>query len=96
MIKIINSCWQIGKLLKLSFKMNNNFKECVVRDNKIAFDKLLNSSQNAITKYFNNLRLPGADKIICSRRLNTDFRHIISQYRENLRKNNEYFEEDTM
>ena len=68
----------------------------MVRDNKIAFDKLLNSSQNAITKYFNNLRLPGADKIICSRRLNTDFRHIISQYRENLIKINENFEEDTM
>ena len=79
--------------------MNDNIKECMVRElreNTIAYKNLLESFQSAVTRYFDKLKLPGADKVICTRRLNTEFRYIISQYRENLMKNHLNFDEETM
>ena len=79
--------------------MNNDLKECLVkqlRDNTKAYKNLIESSQDAITRYFDKIKLPGADKVICSRRLNTEFRYIISQYRESLMTNNLKFDEKTM
>ena len=67
-----------------------------LRYNIIAYHKLLNFSQNAVTRYLDKVKLPGADKVICSRRLNTEFRYIISQYRENLMEINTKFDEETM
>ena len=79
--------------------MNNDLKECLVkqlRDNTKAYKNLIESSQDAITRYFDKIKLPGADKVICSRRLNTEFRYIISQYMESLMTNNLKFDEKTM
>ena len=47
--------------------MDEKLKECMVRqlrDNILAYQKLLNSSQNAVTRYLDNVKLPGADKVI--------------------------------
>ena len=79
--------------------MNNNIKECLVnqlRAHTIAYNKLTESSQEAISRYFVKIKLPGADKVNCSKRLNTEFRYLISQYRESLMTSNLNFDEKTM
>ena len=79
--------------------MDMRLKECMakrVRDDVKAHQDLVNASKFVVTKYFNHLKTPGANKDICLRRLRTEFQFIISKYRENLHYNASKFEENAM
>ena len=79
--------------------MDTRLKECIakrVRDDAKAHQDLVNGSKDAVTKYFNSLKTSGADKDICLRRLRTEFRYFIENYRKNLLINSEEFEEKSL
>ena len=79
--------------------MNSELRECLIGDlsDKLKVQKeLLESSQNSLEKYFVNCRIPGADKNLCIRRMNTELVYQMNAYREKLKIINDTMVEQTI